>query len=68
MKKINRTLLLLVILVASIAIPVYANAPPSAETEGMEYTFRGWLAFALMLAFPVLCGIVVTCFCEWVVS
>lgn len=65
MKVFFRKLLLMSCLIASMVIPVYANAPPSAQGEGTEVT---GLPAVLLLGFLVLCGIVITCFCEWLVS
>lgn len=65
MKGVFRKLLLAACLIASMVIPVYANAPPSAE--GGSTTVTG-LPAVLLLGFLVLCGIVITCFCEWLVS
>ena len=65
MKGIFRKLLLLACLMAYIVIPVYANAPP--RLEGGSGTGIG-LPPVLLLGFIVLCCMVITCFCEWVVS
>lgn len=65
MKGFFRRFLLAACLIASMAIPVYANSPPSAQGEGTEVT---GLPAVLLLGFLVLCGIVITCFCEWLVS
>ena len=65
MKGIFRKLLLAACLIASMVMPVYANAPPPAEGESVEVV--GLPAF-LMLGFLVLCGMVITCFVEWLVS
>ena len=64
MKGIFKKLLLAACLIASMVIPVYANAPPPAEGENARLTGFG----VLLLGFIVLCGIVITCFCEWLVS
>ena len=64
MKGVFRKLLLAACLIASMVIPVYANAPPPAEGENARLTGFG----VLLLGFIVLCGIVITCFCEWLVS
>ena len=65
MKAVLRKLLLAACLIASMVIPVYANAPRPAPGESVEVT--GLPAF-LLLGFLVLCGIVITCFAEWLVS
>ena len=65
MKGIFRKLLLAACLIASTVMPVYANAPPPTEGESVEVV--GLPAF-LMLGFLVLCGMVITCFVEWLVS
>ena len=64
MKGLCRKLLLMACLIASIVMPVYANAPPPAEGENARLTGFG----VLLLGFIVLCCIVITCFCEWLVS
>ena len=64
MKGVFRKLLLAACLIASMAIPVYANAPPSAEIGGTGNTVIAWLAFLPFLAFSM----IVTCFSEWLVS
>ena len=64
MKGVFRKLLLAACLIASMVIPVYANAPPPAEGENARLTGFD----VLLLGFIVLCGIVITCFCEWLVS
>lgn len=65
MKGLLRKILLMSCLIASMVIPVYANAPPPAEGENIKLA---GLPTALLLGFIVLCGIVITCFCEWLVS
>ena len=65
MKGIFRKLLLAACLIASMVLPVYANAPPSAETEGA--TQIGFLA-VLILLFRIFGGILLTYFCELLVS
>ena len=65
MKGLCRKLLLMTCLIASIVMPVYANAPP--PDEGGNAEVMGLPAF-LLLGFLVLCGIVITCFVEWLVS
>lgn len=65
MKGIFRKLLLVACLIASMVMPVYANAPPRLEGEDVQL---GVLPSILLLGILVLCGIVITCFCEWVVS
>ena len=66
MKGIFRKLLLAACLVASMVIPVYANAPPRMEGEGATVV-SGWPGI-LFFGFIVLACIVITCFCEWLVS
>ena len=65
MKGIFRKLLLAACLIASMVIPVYANAPPAAEGESAKYI---GLSGILMVAFLIFCGMAITCFCEWLVS
>ena len=66
MKGIFRKLLLMTCLVASMVIPVYANSPPRMEGEGATVV-SGWPGI-LLFGFIVLACIVITCFCEWLVS
>ena len=66
MKGIFRKLLLAACLVASMVIPVYANSPPRMEGEGATVV-SGWPGI-LLFGFIVLACIVITCFCEWLVS
>ena len=65
MKGVFRKLLLAACLIASMVIPVYANAPPSVETEGA--TQIGFLAVLIFLV-RIFGGILLTYFCELLVS
>ena len=73
MKGFFRKLLLMSCLIASMVIPVYANAPPRMEGEsatamGSPSILHWDMPDVLILGFIVLACIVITCFCEWLVS